>query len=282
MKKTFTFVCLFSVAAIYAQPKLINQAIISTKTTIVSPEEDDNTPPPNTNGGEEVRMMRFTGDGETKTTTWLKNDMVKTFAESEMGRSTIIRDNSKKLTSTIMEMMGKKMGFYVTDSDQAVIAKRMDSLMQSRRQNDNPGFSNTPPTVDISYLDETKKISGYDCKKALIITTRANGKKDTSLVWYVPDLKLQGLSNTGGSLAGFGGFGQSASINTMEKLNGFPMQYERNMNRGRKMTVVVTKLVTDKEITDKEFELPKDIEFKSMKDMQNMGGPGGFQMRIGG
>lgn len=284
MKKIITLGFLFSAAAVYAQPKLISQAIISTKTTVVSPEEDDNNPPPNAGGGgEEMRMMRFGGDGETKTTTWLKNDMLKTFSESDMGKSTIIRDNSKKLTSTIMEMMGRKIGFYVTDSDQAVIGKRMDSMMQNRRQNDNGGFSNTPPAIDISYIDETKKISGYECKKAFIITTRGNGKKDTSLVWYIPDLKLQGLSNTGGSLAGFGGFSQSSGINTMEKLNGFPMQYERNMNRGRKMTVVVTKLVTDKEITDKEFELPKDIEFKSMKDMQNMGGPGGgFQMRIGG
>lgn len=30
------------------------------------------------------------------------------------------------------------------------------------------------------------------------------------------------------------------------------------------MTVEVTKLVTDKEISDKEFEIPKDIEVKPM------------------
>ena len=289
MKKIITLAFLCSVAVVYAQPKLITQAIITTKTTIVSPEEDDNNAPPPGGGGEggEMRMMRFGGDGETKTTTWLKGDLVKTFSESEMGRTTIIRDNSKKLTSTIMEMMGKKMGFYITDSDQVVMSKKMDSMMQSRRQNDNPGFSNTPPAVDIAYVDGSKKISGYDCKKALIITTRGNGKKDSSLVWYIPDMKLQGIGSTGGALGGFGGFGGMASqitagANAMEKLNGFPMQYERNMNRGRKMTVVVTKLETDKEVQEKEFEIPKDIELKSMKDMQGSGGQGMFQMRIGG
>ena len=287
MKKIITLAFLCSVAVVYAQPKLITQAIITTKTTIVSPEEDDNNAPPPGGGGEggEMRMMRFGGDGETKTTTWLKGDLVKTFSESEMGRTTIIRDNSKKLTSTIMEMMGKKMGFYITDSDQVVMSKKMDSMMQSRRQNDNPGFSNTPPAVDIAYVDGSKKISGYDCKKALIITTRGNGKKDSSVVWYTPEVKLQGISSTGGAGGGFGGFGgPQTNFNAMEKINGFPIQYERNMNRGRKMTVVVTKIVTDKEVTDKEFDIPKDTELKSMKDMQGMmgGGPGGFQMRIGG
>ena len=288
MKKIFTLVFLFSAVATYAQPKLISQAIITTKTTIVAPEEDDNVAPPNTNGSDEVRIMRFFGDGETKSTTWLKLDLVKTLSESEMGKTTIIRDNSKKLTTTMIEMMGKKSAFYITDSDQVVLRKRLDSMMQTRRQNDNPGVSRNPPSIDISYIDETKKIAGYDCKKAIIITTRSNGKKDSSLVWYIPDMKLQGIGSTGGALGGFGGFGGMASqitagANAMEKLNGFPMQYERNMNRGRKMTVVVTKLETDKEVQEKEFEIPKDIELKSMKDMQGTGGgQGGFRMRADG
>ena len=60
----------------------------------------------------------------------------------------------------------------------------------------------------------------------------------------------------------------------MEDLTGFPMHYERNMNGGGTMTVQVTKLVNDKEIADKEFEISKDIEIKPMKDMQNGGGTG--------
>ena len=60
------------------------------------------------------------------------------------------------------------------------------------------------------------------------------------------------------------------------------MEYERNMGRGRKMTVQVTKLVIDKDVNDKEFEIPKDIEVKPMKDMQGSGGGPVFQMRAGG
>jgi hypothetical protein len=287
MKKIITLFFLTGSMAVYAQPKVLNQAMITTKTTIVAPEGDETqvqdmrTP----DGGGEVRVMRFGGgDGETKTTTWLKNDLTKTFSESEMGRTTVIRDNSKKITTTIMEMMGRKNGFYATDEDQAEMRKRMDSMMQSRGgQNASfGGGANTPATYSVVYIDESKKLAGYICKKALIVAARTN-RSDTTTVWYCPDFKLQNLPNTGGQAAGFGGFNTTAGPSGMELLNGFPMQYERNMARGRHMTVEVTKLVIDKDIADKEFEISKDIEIKAMKDMQNggMGGPG-MQIRIAG
>ena len=278
MKRTITLLFLAASTAVYAQPKLITQATVTTKTTIVAPDGDETQVQDmrTADGGGEVRIMRFGGGGgETKTTTWLKNDLVKTFSESEMARTTVIRDNSKKLTTTIMEMMGKKSGFYATDEDQVEMRKRMDSMMQGR------GGSNSPAVFSITYIDESKKISGYNCKKALVIGKRSNGISDTTVVWYCPDFKLQNLPSTGGSAVGFGGFNVTAGANGMEDLNGFPMQYERNMNRGRHMTVQVTKLVIDKDIADKEFEIAKDIEIKPMKDMQNSGGPG-MQIRIAG
>ena len=284
MKKIITLAFLVAGFAGYAQPKLIVQATITTKTTIVSPEGEDNQGPGFTSeSGEQVRIMRFGGDGETKTTTWLKNDLVKTFSESETGRTTVIRDNSKKITTTIMEMMGRKNAFYATDEDQKEMAKRMDSMMRARGgQNASSNNPSTPPTYKVEYIDESKKVAGFDCKKALIIATRSNGKSDTTVVWYCPEFKLQNLPSTGGSLGGFGGFNTSSGPNSMELLNGFPMQYERKMNRGRTMTVQVTKLVIDKDVADKEFEIPKDVEVKAMKDMQQEGGGQRFMMRAGG
>ncbi len=284
MKKIITLLFLPFSLAVFAQPKVLTQATVTTKTTIVAPDGDEGAQTSTSADGGEVRVMRFGGDGETKTTTWLKNDLVKTFSESEMGRTTIIRDNSKKMTTTIMEMMGRKSGFYATDADQAEMRKRMDSMMQSRGGQNATfgGGSNTPAVFSIVYVDESKKIAGYNCKKALVIGKRANGRTDTTAVWYCPDFKIQNLPSTGGSGGGFGGFNVTAGANGMEDLNGFPMEYERNMNRGRKMTVQVTKLVIDKDVADKEFEIPKDIEIKPMKDMQNGGGPGNFQIRVGG
>lgn len=283
MKKIIYTLLLGLPIGMQAQPKLINQAIITTKTTIVAPDDDDSPAPQITSAnGEEVRVMRFGGDGETKTTTWLKNDLVKTFSEGESSRNTVIRDNSKKITTTIMEMMGRKTGFYATDEDQVAMRKRMDSMMQGRGgQNMQMMAANSTVSTDLVEINETKKIAGLECKKALLISKRTNGKQDTTIVWYSPEFKLQGINSTGGSLGGFSSM-VVTSADPMEKLNGFPMQYERMMGRGRKMTVQVTKIVIDKEVPDKEFELPKDIEIKSMKDMQNGGMPGTFQFRTGG
>ena len=161
MKKILTILLSTLVSITQAQTKTISQAIITTKTTTVSPEgEDDNMPPPPPSGnGEEVRVMRFGGDGETKSVTTLKGDMVKTYTENEMSRTTVLRDNSKKITTTLMEMMGNKTGFYATDEDQEQMNKRMDSLMQSRRQETGNANlnSNAAVSTSIVYVDEVKK-----------------------------------------------------------------------------------------------------------------------------
>jgi len=283
MKKILPVFLLALTTIAQAQTKTISQAIITTKTTTVSPEgEDDLPPPPPSVNGEEVRVMRFGGDGETKSVTTLKGAMVKTFSESEMGRTTVLRDNTNKKTTTLMEMMGNKTGFFVTDEEQEVMRKQMDSMMQTRRQgNDNNALTgNAPKSTEIIYVEESKKIAGQVCKKAFIVTTRQNGTKDSSTVWYCPDFKLEGIASTGG-LSGFGNFGRTTSLGGLSDLAGFPMQYEMKLNRGRKMIVEVTKLVIDKEVADKEFEIPKDFVVKPMKDMQNGNGRG-FQIRMGG
>lgn len=286
MKKTLTLFFICAAVIAQAQPKVVSQAMVTTKTTIISPDGDDDggaPPPPPAPDGAEVRTFRFGGDGETKSVTTLKGDFVKTFTENEMSRTTVIRDNAKKVTTTIMEMMGRKNGFYATDEDQEDMRKRMDSMIQTRPQqgvNNNTGMQVV--STDIGYNDETKKIAGLQCKKAFLISTRQNGTKDSAVIWYCPDFKLQGVASTGGQAASFGfSFGnRNNSLSALSNLNGFPMQYEMKMQRGRKMIVEVTKVVLDKEIADKEFDIPKDVTLKSAKDMQD--GNGRMQIRIGG
>jgi len=281
MKKNITFLFLLATLAAHAQIKVLTQAVITTKTTIISPEgEDDNMPPPPSSNGEEVRVMRFGGDGETKSVTTLKADMIKTYTETEMSRTTVLRDNNKKITTTLMEIMGNKTGFYATDEEQEQMSKRMDSMMQSRNQQAGNNNATAAVSSTIIYADETKKIAGLICKKAFIVTERKNGKKDTSIVWYCPDFKLQGVVSTGG-LSGFGNFGRITSLSGLNEIAGFPMQYEMKINRGRKMIVEVTKINIDKEVADAAFEIPKDFVVKPIKEMQNGNGPG-IQIRIGG
>ena len=62
------------------------------------------------------------------------------------------------------------------------------------------------------------------------------------------------------------------NLNGLEKIDGFVMRYEANMRNRRRMEVEVTKIDLTKTIDDKEFTIPKDVEVKPMKEMQNMFG----------
>lgn len=293
MKKIFLLLLSLTGLTVFAQQKTISQAIITTKTTIIAPEGEDDAAPQASasgDGGERRVMMRFGDAGETKAVTYLKNDLVKTVIKTDMANTVTIRDNAEKKTTTLMEMMGNKTGFYATDADQEEMRKRMDSMIKVRSENAIPG-TNTPPVIDVVYTDGTKKFAGFECKKALVIVTKNTSVttettitvkpvSDTNIVWYCPDIKLQGITSTGGSSGPFS-FGRITSLSGLDKINGFPMEYEMKMPRGRKMVVEVTKLETDKEVKDKEFEIPKDYDIKPMKDMQN-GGRGNFQIRVGG
>jgi hypothetical protein len=269
---------------VLAQPKLVNQAIITTSTNIIAPEEDDvsqiQPQGEGRGGGFNFRNML---DGEIKTTTYIKNDMVKTSFKSETAKGTIYRDNAAKVTTTITEMMGNISGIRSTDDDQVEMKKKMDSMMAERMKTDTNMKRRVARNVDfestVAYTEETKKIAGYNCKKAYIITDKLL-RKDSLAVWFTPDVKFPNVSSTGGtSSLGMMGrfFGNAVSF---DKVNGFVMMYETKMPRGRVMEVKVTKIEIDKEIAAKEFEIPKDIEIKSMKDMQGQGG--GMRMIMGG
>lgn len=276
MKLLFSLIFSVFSFTLYAQPKNITQAIVNTITTVIAPEDEEIQ---NIGGGGEGGRMNFRNmmDGETKSTTYLKNGMVKTILKSEMGRSTIIRNNDTKMTTTLIEMMGTKTGFFVSDSEQVVLRRTADSMMQSRRAKDSTikqRVKTDPLPVEVSYTEETKKIAGYQCKKAYVITTRLLGLKDSMTVWYTPEIKLQNVSSTGG----FSGFGNMGSANGLDKVDGFVMRYDMSMPRNRRMEVEVTKIDLNKTVDESEFVVPKDFELKPMKEMQSMfgGGRGGF------
>lgn len=284
--------CLLAVCPgmLLAQTATVKQAIIHTTTTVVAPEEEDVANIQSQGMPPGAMVFRNFGDGETKSVTYIKDDLVKTVIKTDMGRSTIIRNNTTKMTTTLLEMMGNKTGFYASDEEQALMRKRLDSMMQARTK-DSPVVALVRPQdipVEISYTQESKKIAGYNCKKAYLIATRLLGLKDTSVVWYTPEIKIENLPYTGGSgmsvglgMTMAGGTGTNA-LNGLSKIDGFVMQYETKMRRGRVMTVQVTKLEANKEIAAKEFDVPRDFDLKPMKEMQSMlrgQGPGNFEIR---
>ncbi len=272
MKLFFLSAFLLLSASVMAQPKIIKQATISTTTNVIAPDEEDVSQVQNQGQPGGFNFRNF-GDGETKSTTYIKDDLVKTNFKSESFKGTVYRDNAAKITTTIFEIMGSKQGMRSTDEDQVEMKKKMDSMREERTKSDTNMIRRTR-SVDVKssvvYIDESKKIAGYNCKKALIITDKFISK-DTMQVWYTPEMKFPNVSSTGGT-SGLGSIaGSIGGGGNFDKVDGFVMMYERNMPRGRKMEVKVTKIEIDKDIAAKEFEIPKDVEIKSMKEMAGQG-----------
>lgn len=67
---------------------------------------------------------------------------------------------------------------------------------------------------NIVNTNETKKIAGYNCKKALVITDKII-VKDTFVVWYTPDLKFSNITSTGGT-SGLGNMGGGGGNNSFD------------------------------------------------------------------
>jgi GLPGLI family protein len=273
MKLFFSFVTLLLTSTTIAQPAIVTQAIVNTTTTVIAPEEEEVQNIQNPQGG--GMNFRNMMDGEFKFTTYLKNNMVKHVIKSEMGRSTIIRDNEKKSTITLLEIMGNKNGFVITDAEQDDLKRKRDSMLMERRKNDSSVSQQMPlsqpqPAPEIAYTEETRKIAGYTCKKAYVISTRLLGLKDTALIWFTPEIKLPNLAFTGG----IGGIGPMSnmgmSLEGVDNLEGFVMRFEMKLRRNRKMEVEVTKIDLKKEIPESEFNVPKDFDVKPASEMQNM------------
>ena len=286
MKKIFTAVLALGSLCATAQNK-ITSAIITTTTTITAPEGGQESI--EDIGGQGQRGGRFSfggAEGDTKSVTYVKDSMVKTSINTDMMRMNILRNNNSKVTTTLMEMMGKKMGFYASDADAEISRLKQDSMMQARNNKDTSKKVRKPAEKkkpEIVYGEGTKKIAGYVCNKAYVVSTNILGQKDSSVIWYSPEIQFEHMESTGGS-AGLSFL--SDATNSFEGIKGFVMEYDVKMPQKRNMHVVVNKIETNKDVKDKEFEIAKDFELKPMSEMRTMfsglgGGPsGGGNIRI--
>jgi hypothetical protein len=288
MKKiVLAMVGCFSAFALFAQIKVVDRAIVSTTINIVAPDDDESISEvsggPSSGGGNVMRITN-TMDGETKMVSYVKGNLSKVDINSEMMSLSIYSDESTKEKTSIFKVMGRTFGIKSTPEDEAAGKKRMDSLMAERSKTDSSEGKRQregklPKTISVEYLADSKKISGFNCKKALIITDRVL-RKDTQAVWYCPDFKINGLSADLGSgipmARQFGNFGGDG----FEKVDGTVIMFEKKLPRGRTMEYKVTKVEMDKDIAASEFEVPKDVEIRSAKEA--MQGGGGMRMMMGG
>lgn len=247
--------------------QVVNEAVIQMKTETSNPNADGG--PPVSNDGEGRVMVRI-GDGEIKSKMYFKNGMTKIESDMGMGTNQVIIDSKEKKTTTLFEAMGRKMGFYTTEADMQRMMASADSgrSQQQRVQQFNP-------ETFIEYLSETKKIAGMECKKALIRYKDRRGQEVQQEVWYSPEFVF-------GEGFRIRDVMRMVNVPGLEKLKGFPMEFELTRQNGAKVHYQVTKVDLTAKVDDKTFIIPKDYDIKPMSEMNQGGGRNGFQFRVNG
>ena len=278
--------CLLLATAALAQPKVVEKAIVKVKTEIIFPENFSGGGPGG-GGGDRVGagggdMGGFTmpREMETNTTMYYTPNFMRVESLTDFGNNIVITDRVSKKTTTLIEAMGRKTGFVSTDAEAEAQRARMDSMRNLRRDSLSAlGISFKDNKPELIYSEETKKVSGFTCKKVTIKSIGQNGQVSENVIWYNPDFKIAPTStaasaNPGGFGGGRGG-GMSmmgGSIAGLDLINGFPMEYEMVRGNGFKMHMTVLKVQPDAQIDDKTFEVPKGFDIKPM-------GQGGDMMR---
>lgn len=284
MKKIVLSIALLATGFVaFAQPKIVDKAIVKAKTEITFPENFMPGGPGGPGGGGDGPPGGFTmpRDMETSTTMTYHPNFMKVESLSDFGNNVVIVDRVNKKTTTLIEAMGRKTGWYTSDAEAEAQARRQDSARKARRDSlAELGLTFTDNKPELIYSDETKKVSGYTCKKVTIKTKGQNGQVSEMVIWYNPDFKLAETSTAqsagGGGFGGGGGRGRmsmmSAGVPGLDQINGFPMEYESVRDNGFKIHMIVTKIQLDAPIDEKTFEIPKGFDVKPQSSFDQQGG----------
>lgn len=246
---------------------VVNEATFEILVETVLPEGTG----PTVNAPEGTTIMRI-GDVEIKSKLFFKTGNYRLENDMGMAKNMIIYDAITKTTTTLMEMMGKKFGFYTNEEDIKKMQAANDSGRQPQRQ-----VQAFTPEVFIEYLSETKKIAAMLCNKAILRYKNSKGEEVQQIVWYSPEFKLgEDFKISNISMM------RMANIPGLSKLKGFPMEFDMVRQNGAKVHYLVTKVNLNAKVDDKLFLIPKDYEIKAQSEVNRGGRTGEMQFRING
>ncbi|MFL2570924.1 MAG: hypothetical protein ACJ0QL_03490 [Parvicellaceae bacterium] len=167
----------------------------------------------------------------TNMITHCKKEYSRVEQKTAMGEQIVITNNENGASTLLMNMMGQKMAIEVSQADQK------------------PKSSSNPV---ITYYEETKKIAGYDCKKASYTVYVEEQKDSVSIdLFYTPEIPV--IYNS-----------------QFENLKGLPLEYSLN-TQGMTMEFVANK-VDVKKLSKTLFEVPKDYEKITLEEFKSMMG----------
>lgn len=164
-------------------------------------------------------------------TIFIKGSRSRADVNMGMQNTTTITDNKTSSSVILMNMMGNKFKI------------KSDPAKKEEKTSD----------VSVKYLDETKVIAGYKCKKADITFKDKSGEPLTTTVYYTEE-----ISNH---------MGNDNRTGQFKNLKGMPLEYEMNADRGMKMKMTA-KVVSKESVPDSKFDIPADYKETTIEDMQ--------------
>jgi GLPGLI family protein len=164
-----------------------------------------------------------------KMITKIKGNKTRTEQLSIMGNTITINDDSKKTSTSLINMLDKKIAITMTLAEMETEKAKLGN--------------DAPPQID--YSDDDKEIAGYFCSKANISNEETD---DLLTIYYTKEIQS---NQTGEPFVG---------------LEGFPMQYQITA-QGISMKITATSVVKET-IVDSEFEIPKGYTIMTASEFQ--------------
>jgi hypothetical protein len=162
------------------------------------------------------------------TTVEVRDGMAKTTTPSGMGETVVISNISTGEMLTLQNMMGNRIAYKITAE-------------QLQAENETP---------EVEYLDETKEIAGYTCKKAIVTV----GEIETE-IYYTEELPNISSQTTSG------------------QIDGFPMQTTISIPNMFTQVQTVNKIEEEK-VKKIKMEIPEGYTEMSYEELKKMGAGG--------
>jgi len=166
---------------------------------------------------------------DTKTTLTFKDGNTRVDINGSMFQTAII--NANKKSTMLFEMMGQK---YKTDFTK--------DMQDARAMKDN--------SYNVELTNETKKIAGYNCKKAIVKTKDGNSYD----VYYTDEIP--------------GGLDKAFPY---QKIKGFPMEYQKD-SKGVTVAYIVTSIDFTTPVSEDAFKIPDGYEQMPDAIVKQLGG----------
>lgn len=192
--------------------------------------------------------------GEQEMVNYLKGELYRNETSSMLGGSNTAFDG--KMLTMITDQKGNKSGFTASKEEMDALSK--EEPMEKPK---------------IEYFEETKKIAGYDCSKAILTSTGKEGKENKVTVWITEKIK-----STAAKGRRMGGRGMQMDFG---ELKGYPLQIEMTQNQnGSEMKIVISATdVSTSAIEDSVFKLDTEgynmMTYKQYKEQMKMMRKGG-------